>query len=77
MHVNLEEVTSFTKTYTSWTGDEEMLTKVSNTNLDVQHESWTRWNIDDELNNNHRDFHEDGIPQVCEQGYSIGQTQKI
>ena len=26
---------------------------------------------------NHRDFHEDGIPQLCEQGDSIGQTQKI
>ena len=43
MHVNLEKVASFTKTYTSWMGYEEMLTKVSNTNLDVQHESWTRW----------------------------------
>ena len=26
---------------------------------------------------NHQDFHEDGIPQLCEQGYSIGQTEKI
>ena len=25
----------------------------------------------------HQDFHEDGIPQLCEQGNSIGQTQKI
>jgi hypothetical protein len=25
----------------------------------------------------HRDFHIDGIPQLCEQGYSIGQTKDI
>ena len=25
----------------------------------------------------HQDSHEDGIPQLCEQGDSIGQTQKI
>ena len=48
-----------------------MLSKVSNTNLDVQHESWTRWNVDDELNNNHRDFHEDGIPVIWKLGWIV------
>ena len=26
---------------------------------------------------NHKDFHEDGIPQLCEQSGSIGQNKKI
>jgi hypothetical protein len=38
----LEEVTSLIQTYTPWTGHEANAYKVSNTSLNVQHESWRR-----------------------------------
>ena len=54
-----------------------MLTKVSNTTqmFDMNHEQDKMMLMSSTTN--HRYFHEDGIPQLCEQGDSIGQTQKI
>ena len=52
----LEEVTPFIQTYTSWTEYEGNAYKVSNTNLDVQHESWKRQNAADGLNSNSSEF---------------------
>ena len=73
----LEEVTSFIQTYTSWTGMKKMLTQVSNT-------SWmfhTDHGGDKMLlmgsTTTHRSFHITGLPPSCEHGDSIGQTKDV
>ena len=70
----LEEVTSLIQTYTSWTEQEVIVYKVSSTSL-----MFNRNHGEDKMllmssKTSHADSHEDGIPQLCEQGDSIGRT---
>ena len=72
----LEEVTSLIQTYTSGTGLEGIVYKVSNTSLMFN----TNHGGDKMLlmgsTATHRNFHITGLPPSCEHGDSIGQTKR-
>ena len=72
----LEEVTSFNRTYASWSGHEGNAYKVSNTTVmfNVNHGG-------DKMplmgsTTTHRNLHITGLPPSCEHGDSIGQTKR-
>ena len=71
----LEEVISFIRTYASCTGHEEMLSKVSNTSLMFNKIMEKIRMLSMGSTTIHPGSHEDGIPRLCEQGGSIGQTK--
>jgi hypothetical protein len=54
-----------------------MLTKVSNTSWMFNTSHYEDRMLLMGSTTIHRDFHEDGIPQLCEQGDSIGQAKDI
>ena len=72
----LEEVTSYIRTYAPWASMNKCFQKFSNTSLmfnkimeEIRMLSMGSTTI-------HPGFHTNGIPQLCEQGDSIGQTQR-
>ena len=76
MHVNLEEVTSYTKHVFHERDMKIMLTKVSNTSLmfNMNHGGDKMLLMGSTAT--HPGVHINGVPQSCEQGDSIGQTQR-
>ena len=73
----LEEVTSFNRTYASWSGHEGNAYKVSNTSVmfNVNHGGDKMLLMG--LTATHRNLHITGLPPLCEQCDSIGQTKDI
>ena len=72
----LGKITTFIQTYASWTKHEEMLTQVSNTRL-----MFNMIHGGDKMllmgsTATHRNFHITGVPPLCEQCDSIGQTKR-
>ena len=76
MHVNLQKVTSYTKQVFHKRDMKIMLTKVSNTSLmfNMNHGGVKMLLMGSTAT--HRNFHITGIPPLCEQCDSIGQTKR-
>jgi hypothetical protein len=75
MHMSLEEVTSFIQTYTSWANTKIMFTKFPTLALLFNTNHGEDKMLSMGSTTIHQDFHEDGIPQLCEQSDSISQTK--